>query len=378
MRRIAWVMTSAVVIAVTGLFLAAGSAEAQIGPRDQGESDLVFDEQRGQYLLIWVEDRGAGNRIFAKRIHENGLPVGGSEGGEWELTAPTGTGAMAGQKGDQRHPAVVDDLLVWSEQAPGANDYDIYAQRLFGNFRAYGTPRMIAGGAGNQSFPDVVANNRNGEWLVVWSEDTSDAGDVMGMRLSAALTPRSKVFEVAKGPGTAEDPTIARDLMDSDSFLVLFTDDRNGNRDIFGVRVSEAGLPRGGAASAFEVVTSPEDDYSPTLVVNASPVDRRIVRTRGPRTRHALLWTTDHVTDGPDVMALRLNNNGIGQGDPFVVAGGQGAQQHPAGDLRSSDLGRAQWLITWSDDNTGTLDVVGVEVELNGITRRNPRTMVAD
>jgi hypothetical protein len=288
---------------------------------------------------------------------------------------------MGNPKGDQRQPAVVEGLLVWSEMAPGATDYDIYAQRLFSNFRAYGKPTMLAGGPGNQVSPDVVANGRNNEWLVVWSEDTSDAGDVVGRRFGASLTPRSSIFEVAKGPGTAEDPTIARDLFDTDSFLVLFTDDRNGNKDIFGTRITEAGVPRGGPlAGPFEVVKTPEDDYAPQLVVNSTrgqPVVAPVIRGGGSQTRNVLLWTHDDVTDGPDVMAQRLNNNGLVSGAPFAIAAGMGVQTQPAGDLRTEGS-REQWLVTWSDDANGTLDVRGVELGLNGIIRRPSRLLATD
>ena len=54
-----------------------------------------------------------------------------------------------------------------------------------------------------------------------------------------------------------------------------------------------------------------------------------------------------------------------------------GAQVDAAADL-SSGVGRDNWLVVWSDDNTGTFDVLSVELELNGIARSTVRTMVAD
>ncbi len=366
------------------LVAAAGSpaaARAQVPPRDQRDANLFYMSDRGQYLLVWVEDQGAGNRVMARRVRSNGLPIGGADGGAWEITGTTGTGALAGKKGDQRNPSAVEGLMVWAERAPGSADFDIYAQRLYTNFRANGRPKMIAGGPGNQLFPDVVRNGRNGEWLVVWSEDTTDAGDVKGLRLGQALTPRSKVFDVATGPGVAEDPTIARDLTDTDAFLVLFTDDRNGNKDIFGVRVTESGLPRGGpAAGPFEVVTSPEDDYAPQLVISEFTGSfNPPTRGRGtlPRTRNALLWTRDHVTDGPDVMGLRLNNNGLPQGGAFPVAAGPGEQSWPAGALRSPGA-REEWLVIWQADSLGNFDIFGVDLGLNGRSRRHAWALASD
>lgn len=368
--RLAIGLAAAAVMAVA----VGGHAAAQPAPRDQIEPDVLYDSDRDQFLLVWVEDAGAGNRIMASRVHGNGLPVGGPTGG-WELTGATGTDAFAGQKGDQRNPVVVPGLVVWSEMAPGAADYDIYAQRLQANFRAYGQPAVIAGGPGNQRRPDVVANARSGEWLVVWDEDTNDAGDVLGVRISAALTLRSNVIEIAKGPGVAEDPTIARDLFDTSTFLVVFTDDRNGNKDLFGTRVTESGLPRGGPlGGAFEIVTSPEDDYAPSLVVNSGRSSSGDRRTVGPNSRNILLWTRDDPTDGPDVMVQRLSSNGLPLGPSFVLAGGSDEQSLPAGDLRNLD----SFLVVWQGTSMGNLDIFGVELGLNGIVRRQPRVLAGD
>lgn len=369
-----------IVIGGLALLIAAEThhAAAQMAPRDQVDADVLYQSDRNEFLVVWSEDRGAGHRIFAKRIRSNGLPRGGPGGGEWEITAAADP---AGQKGDQRWPAVTDGLLVWSERLPGGTDYDLYAQRLFTNSRTSGKPKLVAGGPGDQKFADI-ARSRDTEWLVVWSEDTTDAGDVMGIRLSTALTPRNAKFEIAKGPGTAEDPSISRDLGSANYFLVLWTDDRAGNKDIFGARVAATGLPRGGSATTghFPVVESPEDDYAPVL--QTSPFDLLSGGRVNPRsdadTRSLLMWTRDTVTDGPDVLGLRLRSNGYGVGSSFTIAGGAGTQAWSAAALRSDGRNRSEWFAIWQADPTGTMDVFGVEIGLNGIVRRTPRIVAAD
>lgn len=377
-RRTLAALVVAAILAVPAA-ATAGPAGAQAPARDQRDAELGSLVGRTELLLAWTEDLGAGNRVMAKRLRSNGLPVGGAEGGAFELTAPTGP---AGAKGDQRHPALGDGLLVWSERLPGGADFDLYAQRLSANGRATGSPRLIAGGPGDQLHADVVTG-RNREWLVVWSEDSTDAGDVMGLRLSPALTVRGAPFEIAKGPGTAEDPTVAEDPSDASFFLVLWTDDRSGNRDIYGTRISANGLPRGSATVAHApVVEAPEDDYAPFLLTG--PTGER-------ESRGLLLWTRDTVTDGPDVLAQRIRSNGFAVGPVLTVAGGTGIQAWstaafvPArgsagtGARVGPDLVRpGEWLAAWSQDPLGTMDIYGVEIGLNGISRRAPRALVAE
>jgi hypothetical protein len=353
-------------IALAAVGTTAPPAGAQLAPRDQASPALA--PLGDDTLLVWTEDRGAGSRVYAKRVFANGLPVGGANRGEWELT---GVVDPAGMKGDQRWPATDGELLVWSEKLPGGTDYDLYAQRLFANGRAYGQPRLIAGGAGDQVHPDIATAGRGG-WLVVWSENTRDAGDVMGMRLSLALTTLGTAFPVAQGPGTAEDPVITSDPSDSDALLVLFTDDRAGNKDIWGTRVTESGIPRAGPLGGqFPVVDGPEDEYAPDAALESRGHTDALRRGPGSTFSGVLLWTRDDVTDGPEVMAVPLLSNGLIRSTPFLLAGGPGAQAWPA-------VGAPSGLVAWVDDAAGTGDIYGTEVGLNGINRRPPWPLVGD
>ena len=361
-------------------------AGAQLPPRNQTDPDITYLGARDEYLLVWAEDVGAGaagatHRLMAKRVRTNGLPVGGAAGGAWALTGATSPSGYPGpDRGDQRWPAVIDGLVVWSELRPGGTDYDLYAQRLFDNARSYGRPTLIAGGPGNQSHADVAYGPAN-DWLVVWSEDTTDAGDVMGIRISPAVSPRGPAFPIAQGPGTAEDPSISRDPGGTDYFLILFTDNRAGNKDIYGTRVTEAGLPRGGSRGGqFPVVDTPQDDYAPALVISSASASRG--PQRGPGSpidpRDLVLWTTDDVLTGANVMGQRLRTNGLPVGASFLVAGGAGNQGWPGAALRTQTTERPEWLAVWSDDALGSEDIMGVEIGLNGIIRRNPRPLATD
>jgi hypothetical protein len=374
MTRIAIVSAGALVLAFVA---AVGTASAQLAPRDQLDPSVSYMADREQYLIAWTEDRGAGHRVFAKRLWANGLPVGGVHGGSWELT---GAVDPAGQKGDQRWPALVDGLVVWSEKLPGAPDYDIYAQRRFTNDRTYGKPMLIVGGPGDQKYP-AVAPMGNGDWLIVYSEDTTDAGDVKGIRINAALAARSAAFPVAQGPGTAEDPTIGLDVANPNYFLVFWTDDRNGNKDIFGSRIAKTGLPRGTATTVqFSVIASPDDEYAADYVVSQRDEPRAIGIGSSLDSRNLLLWTVNTVNDGPNVMGQRLHANAYPIGASFLVAGGMGNQGWPAGALRTDPVGsgREEWLVVWTADALGTLDVMGKEVGLNGIARRAARVLATD
>jgi hypothetical protein len=397
-RLIAFTLIILVAAAVRATSPQARPVAAQAAPRDQREANLTWLAEREEFVVVWTEDRGAGARIYAKRVNANGIAVGGADGGEWVAVRPA-AGAPA-TPGEQRWPSVIPGLVVYSERAPGATDFDLYAQRLFDNGRPTGAPMLIQGGPGDQRYADVVPMARGGsggEFLIVWSEDTRDAGDVMGIRVDYALRrSRGPAFPVAQGPGTAEDPVITQDLVDEDSYLVLFADDRNGNRDIFGTRLAQTGLPRGGPLGGqFPVVQSPQDDYAPELVSSRQAINVGATATPrgGPtadpraqrpneRVRNLLIWTTDDVANGPDVFGQRLAENGKPQGAAFQIAGGPGAQGWPSAairQVRTRELQeRDEWLALWQDDRLGTFDILGARVGVNGIVRQTERVLAAD
>ena len=86
--------------------------------------------------------------------------------------------------------------------------------------------------------PNAAAVIQGDERLIVYSEDANDEGDVMGVRMTTALTVRGEPFPIVDGEGTASDPVVARDPRDPKDLSVLFTyiakDETQS--DVFGIR----------------------------------------------------------------------------------------------------------------------------------------------
>lgn len=357
-------------VALAALFAnapTAADAQTPVG-RDQTDPDV------GGGLVVWSEDRGAGYRIYGKRVRSNALPIGGATGGSFPLVRVTDPISGTGQFGDQRHPALLSNrLVVWSEKAPGAADYDIYAQRLFANGLPNGRPRLVVQRPGDQLYPDIISIP-NG-YLVVYSEDANDEGDVMGVRMTTALTVRSEPFPIVDGEGTASDPVVARDPRDPKDLTVLFTyiakDETQS--DVFGIRTSESGLPLGGpSAGIFPVIRTPENEYSPALLVGT--FTDRFRRGGDNQSSNLLLFVRDDATDGPDVHAQRLRANGLPIGSLSVLAGGPGEQVQPS----AVTLTGNEWLVAYADDESGSFDVDSLRVRFNGIPFPRVYPLVAD
>lgn len=350
-----------------------GSAAAQApvspGPAPVGRDQLdpfIGPLAGDEEILIWSEDRGSGHELYAKRVRFNGYPVPSAETGEWPMTGATGSGANAGKKGDQRAPYMAGNVLVWSEKAPDGADYDIYAQRVFPNGRSRGVPIVVAGGPGNQMNPSLIGTNSG--YLLVFGDDSTDEGDVLAARLTQALTPRGASFAVSKGAGVSSDPIITYNILDPRTdYLVLFTQVADGatQKDIFGARLTESGLPRG---TIFPVINDPNvDEYAPFLLATTFGIS-------GRDSYNLLLFNRDDAANGPEIILERIRSNGAGVGPQRVVAGGMGAQLAAAADVLVDD----QWLVVWQDDAGGNADIQSTKVRINGIPLPPMRTLVTE
>jgi len=366
----------AVLAAALGLAAALpGAAHAQPPAPPAGFDQVDPDLEGG--LVAWSEDRGAGHRIYGKRLRANALAVGGASGGEFALTRPTGNGGDADSSGDQRFPALGGPGLVWSERVDDTTGYDLFAQRLHGNGLPSGPPRVLLNAPGDQLFPDVIAI-ANG-YLLVYSEDTTDEGDIMGLLFTPSLVARGAPFPIAQGEGAASDPTVARDPAEPDRLVVLFSflPKDADNSDIYGIRLSETGSPIGGPQGGmFPVVDTPENEHSPRLVTATFADTLR--RAASNASRNVFLFVRDDATDGADVYAQRLRANGIAYGAPFLLAGGVGAQTAPAAAILADGSDEPDWLVAWADDGAGTFDVLALRLRLNGIARGRGHVLAAD
>lgn len=336
-----------------------------------------IDPDMGSGLVAWSEDRGAGHRIYGKRLRSNGIPVGGPSSGDFYLTRPTGLGGDADSTGDQRFPALGGPGLVWSERVDDVTGYDLFAQRLHANGLPSGPPRLLLSAPGDQLFADVISTASG--YFVVYSEDTNDEGDVMGLRFTSALVPRGVPFPLAQGEGAASDPTIVRDPLEPDRLLVYFTflPKDGDNSDIYGVRVSETGLPLGGPlGGVFPVVATPENEYAPFLLTGTFADSFR--RGGDNQTSNLFLFVRDDATDGADVYAQRLRANGLVVGSALKIAGGIGTQSWPTADIISDENREDEWQLGWADDAAGTYDIVGQRLRFNGIPRARAYPLVGD
>jgi hypothetical protein len=206
-------------------------------------------------LAVWTEWRGSGTGydLYAARVSAAGTVLTPS-------AIPLSTASR-----DQNGAAVASDgtsfLVVWEDLRNDATYFDVYGARVTAAGDVLDANGFaISTAASVQSSPAVAYGG--GHYLAAWMDARDGGGyDIRGARVStagAALDPGGIVIGAAVGEQYR--PAVAHDGNDH---VVVWYDTRNGNADIFGARVTAAGIvsdPNG-----IPIATAPKAEFLPAI-----------------------------------------------------------------------------------------------------------------
>lgn len=310
--------------------------------REQRTPTVVFNGDLDHYLAMWVEDRGMGSNIYAKRLFSNGLPQGGpARGGNGVISnsyPPTG-GRF--DPAITYNPDVQEYYLVWSEAEAGEGQ-NIMGLRVSSAGFGRGRPRTLVGGPGDQTHPAIAYNPGEQTYMLVWEDNSRDIDDIWGLRVRSNGIPFGRPLTLVQGQSNAQDPTVARR---GDGFLVAWVDDRDGNSDIYGRRVNANGLPIGGIqGQEYALAGSLADEFAPSLDPSSG----------------TLVYNVYDPLTGLDVVGVQVYDSGTTRGSRTVGIVVPAADQ--ANPATANNGARRETLVLYSDNRSGEFDLYAVRV----------------
>ncbi|WP_044190650.1 Ig-like domain-containing protein [Hyalangium minutum] len=222
-------------------------------------------------------------------------------------------------------------------------------------------------GGGSQTAPAVASNGT--DFLAVWADDRGGDVDVYGARVSqsgAVLDPLGIPIAVALNAQQA--PAVA---FDGTNYLVVWSDGRRGSgSDIYGARVSPAGSLMDPSGLALSTSTTF------TLLMSAPAI-------AFDGTNYLVVWDEKIGFSSPtNLQGLRVSPAGSPVGSPFFVSNAVGNQL-----AASVAFDGLNYLAVWQDDRSGSsydiyagristagaaLDGSGFPVSTNSATQANP------
>jgi hypothetical protein len=201
-------------------------------------------------------------------------------------------------------------------------------------------------GGGNQSEPSVASNGT--DYLVVWADDRSGDVDVYGARVSAAGTVLDALgLPIAVALNSQQSPAVA---FDGTNYLVVWSDGRRGSgTDIYGARVTPAGtvLDTNGLALATSTIF--------TLLMSAPAI-------AFDGTNYLVAWDEKIGFSSPtNLNGMRVSPGGITITGPFVISNAVGNQLSA-----SLAFDGTNFLAVWQDDRAGQNDIYASRISTSG------------
>ena len=196
---------------------------------DQASPSIVVFKE-GNFLIVWQDESFGDRDIYAQKFDSSGTALGINFRilGEIDLS-------------DRLHPDVArlgdsSFILVWVEE----EEQNIYAQKFDPDFSPNSVPIQVnEAPISNPYLRPVMATFPDGGFVVTW-QDTRTGIDIYARRFNSSGYPLSPSFKVNGGNSfLPESPSVATDT--SGVFVIVWTDFRDGDRDIYFQRYSSGG-----------------------------------------------------------------------------------------------------------------------------------------
>ncbi|MCX6841757.1 MAG: hypothetical protein NTX53_05700 [candidate division WOR-3 bacterium] len=307
----------------------------------QAYASVAFDGTN--YLVVWQDYRNGNYDIYGTRVSTAGV-----DQDSIGIAITTSTGAL-------NDPAVAFDgtnyLVVWMDYGSGSY-YDIYGARVSTAGVVQDPSGIAISAAMNvQQCPAVAFDGTN--YLVVWQDNRSGSSysDIYGARVSqsgSVLDPAGILISSNTPTSSQESPAVA---FDGTNYLVVWHDNRNGNNDIYGARVSTAGVVQDPSGIAISTATS--DQQYPAVAFGGG--------------YYLVVWQDNRSGSYSDIYGARVSQSGSVLDPAGILISSNtptSSQSYPA-----VAFDGANYLVVWHDNRNGNYDIYGARVSTAGVVQ---------
>jgi len=322
----------------------------------------------GDFVIAWDSSGqdGSAAGIFAQRYNATGVP----QGSEFQVNSTT--------VGDQFGSSVAIDangnfVIIWTDDSSLDGDtWGIFAQRYNAAGVAQGSEFQVNTYTTGSQRNASLAMDSDGDFIVTWASYGQDGDNwgIFAQRFNAAGVTLGSEFQVnSTTTGFQFNPTVAFDA-DGD-FVLTWTDysDLDGSGwGIFARRYNSSGVPQGSEFQVNSITTGNQLDSSVAMDADGNFV---------------ISWTDYSSFDGQisGILARKYDAAGVAQGSEFLVnTFTTGRQRHssasmdPDGDFviaweSSNQDGSSYGIFAQRFNSAGTTQ--GSEFQVNSFTTQN-------
>lgn len=299
---------------------------------DKGSSDYVYAGWNGsQFGLAW-QDRRDGSAQNGE-IYFVPLSAAGERLSTQDIRITQSSSFTA-------HPA-----LAWSGEAYGLvytegtnTAAEIYFQKLDGHGNLLGSRQRVSQASGSSNWPDIVWNGS--AFGIAWTDDRDGEDDIYFRLVDADGVPLGPEQRITVDPGRQQSAILK---WSGSEFGLAWTDFRHGKREVYFRRLTADGETLG---SEVRVTDDVHDSAWPDLASNG--------------TGWAVVWQDDRAGDY-EVFFRRLDEKGSALGPEVRITDAAGFSGYP-----SVDWNGYQYGLSWHDGRAGASTVYFTAVNAAG------------
>ncbi len=314
----------------------------------QQTQTVAWNDMDNEYLVLWQDFRnGAANPdIYGARLDRNGNVVAGNLPVITQSAKQAGPWAAYGGGGY---------AAVWIDQRNiSTTGTDVYGAWILPD-GTVSSEFVVTNALSNQRAASVVYNPSANNFLVTWIDETNGTSniDVSGAIVNPGGGVSGSPFAMVTATGNQRGPYVRYDYGNSQYFMVWF-DNRGGNYDIYGSRVSSSGALLDGSGLVISNATGDQK--------NARMTDRR---PADGVSNFVLSWI-DFRNGQADIYGALIDEYGTKTGSDIQIAGGSYDQR--AASIDVDYVRTKQAVVSWIDNRNGTdFDIYRAQVDQSGV-----------
>jgi hypothetical protein len=220
----------------------------------------IVSDGAGGAIVAWADLRTTQWDVYAQRVSASGTVM-------WDAD---GIALCTAANGQYYHAAVSDGaggaIVTWADFRRSTANNDVYAQRVDASGVVQWGPDGIAlSTVGTSQWIPKIASDGAGGAIVTWYDNRSGVYDIYAQRVDASATVRwgPEGLALCTAANTQDSPAIAAD--GAGGAVVVWSDDRSGEGDIYAQRVDAAGAVPS-PPNGFALCTARGSQSSPTIL----------------------------------------------------------------------------------------------------------------
>ncbi len=334
------------------VFVAKFSTELAISGAsgNQQTQTVAWNDMDSEYLVLWQDFRnGASNPdIYGARLDSNGNVVAG------DLPIVTQTAKQAGPWLSYGGGGYV---AVWIDQRNmSTTGTDVYGAWILPD-GTVSSELVVTNAPANQRAASVVYNPTSNNFLVTWIDETNGTSnvDVWGAIVNPGGGVSGSPFAMVTETGNQRGPYARYDYGNYQYFMVWF-DDRVGNYDIYGSRVSSGGTVLDGSGL---IISNATGDQKNARITEHRPADGI--------NNFTLAWI-DFRNGQPDIYGALMvqTQSGLRIGSDIVIS--SGSWEERAATIDVDYIRTKQAVVSWIDNRNGTdFDIYRAQIDQSGV-----------